>query len=406
MALDPVGLYYAAVTSRDHPATFSISAHLSEPVVPHALQEAVNDLMRRLPFLSGRLRRGFFEYYHELLADPPMVVPTRNGHTFSAYFETGTEHVLRILYGERHVAVEALHSICDGRGLTKVVSALLVRYFEILGIATDQAGLIDWSEAPRPQEAEDAFSRYADVKATDAPTRLTTTSADRAAYHFDFSQPAPARFVTQKFNLTKVRSAAKRHDATIGEYVLAHIFRAIAHDRAARGRKEPITASVAVDCRRFFPSDTYRNFVSDKSIVMPETEDFAAMVAQLRRQFMQIDADLVHGDINASQKLRANTRFLPRVATKPIGRMLERSGLRGLTTTFSNLGLVRLPKPVEERVELLEFVFNGLPGSPYAFACIGVGDVLTLTTTVRVEDRGITERAAEGLEGQGSGRLH
>jgi hypothetical protein len=135
---------------------------------------------------------------------------------------------------------------------------------------------------------------------------------------------------------------------------------------------------------------------------MPETEDFAAMVQQVRCQFSNIDADLVRGDITRSQRLRANTRLLPRGATKPIGKMLERSSLRRLTTTFSNLGLVKLPKEVEERVEMLEFVFNGQPGSPYAFACIAVGNVLTLTTIARAEDRGITDWAAEGLEG---GRL-
>jgi hypothetical protein len=400
--LDPVGLYYAAVTSRKHPATFSIAAYLTEPIVPDALQQAVNDLMQRLPFLSGRLRRGFFGYYHELLTDPPMIVPITTGHTFSAYFETGAGHVLRVLYGDRHFTVETLHSICDGRGLTKIMSALVVRYFAILGIATDEPGLIDWSEAPHPEEAEDAFTRYAERKTSDSPTELTSTSVKRPAYHFDYSQPTPARFVTRKFDLAKVSAAAKAHDATISEYVLAHIFRAIARDRAARDRKEPITASLAIDCRRFFPTDTYRNFITDAPIVMPETEDFAAMVQQVRWQFAKIDADLVCGDITRSQKLRANTRFLPRGATKPIGKMLERSSLRRLTTTFSNLGLVKLPKEVEERVEMLEFVFNGQPGSPYAFACIAVGNVLTLTTIARAEDPGITDWAAEGLEG---GRL-
>jgi NRPS condensation-like uncharacterized protein len=355
--------------------------------------------MHRLPFLNGRLHRDFFGYYHEILADPPMIVARGSGHTFSAYFETGTGHVLRALYGERHFTVEALHTICDGRGLTKAVSALLVRYFEILGIATEDAGLIDWCAAPRPEEAEDAFARYGDAKPTDSRTRFTITSPERTAYHFDSPEPAPARFVTRKFDLGKVRSAAQTHDATISEYVLAHIFRAIDHDRAAGGGKEPITASVPIDCRGFFPSDTYRNFVSDAAIVMPETDDFVVMLQQLHQQFTKIDADLVHSDINASQKLRNNIRFVPRVAKKPIARMLQRSNLRRQTTTFSNLGFVKLPKEVVERVEMLEFVLRGIPGNPYSFACIAVGDVLTLTATVSVEDRGITERAAEGLEG-------
>jgi NRPS condensation-like uncharacterized protein len=303
--------------------------------------------------------------------------------------------VLRVLHGERHFTAETLHSICDGRALAKVISALLVRYFEILGIAKGGAGPIDWSAAPRPEEAEDAFRRYADPKKTDPPT--SSTSA--VAYRFDSSQRTPAHFVTRKLDLAKVRAAAKTHDATISEYVLAHIFRAIAQDRDARGRSEPITASLAIDCRRFFPTETYRNFISDAPIVMPETEDLAVMVQDLRAQFGKVDADFVQGAINRSHRLRNNTRFVPRVITKATGKMLERSSLKTLTTTFSNLGLVKLPSEVEERVEMLEFVFNGQPGSPYAFACIAVGDALTLTTTVRTDDRGIPERAADELEG-------
>lgn len=397
--LDSQGMYYASVTSREHPATYSISVYLTEPVVPHVLQEAVNDLMRRLPFLNGRLGRDFFWHYHEILPEPPMIVPAPNGHTFSAYFASGAGHVVRILYGERHLTVEAMHSICDGRGLLKTVSALLERYFEILGVAPEKPGLIDWAAAPRPEEAEDAYARYADMKTTDSVTRKFSSSAEGTAYRFEGSKPVPAYFVTRKFDLTRVRSAAKVYDATITEYVLAHIFRAIAQDRAARGRKEPITASVPIDCRSFFPSETYRNFVAEETIVMPETEDFAEMVYEVSHRFKQIDADLVLSDINSYQGIRRTARFLPLVAKTLVLKMLQRSLAKGITTSFSNLGLVKLPKEIEERIEMLEFVVGNEPGPSYDFACIAVADSLTLTTTVSAEDGGMAEWAADGLEG-------
>jgi len=170
------------------------------------------------------------------------------------------------------------------------VTALLVRYFEILGMVTQQGGLIDWSADPRPEEAEDAYARYADLKTTSA--RKVSTSGERRTYHFDRSQPVPVRFVTRKFDLARVKAAAKAYDATIGEFVLAHIFRAIARDRAARGSSEPITTMLPIDCRSFFPTETYRNFVAEETIVMPETADLAVMVQQLSQQFAKIDADL------------------------------------------------------------------------------------------------------------------
>lgn len=411
LELDPVGLYYASVTSRTYPATYSVCAHLSEPVAPLVLQEAVNDLMRRLPFLNARLRRDFFWYYHEILAEPPVIVPAEKGHTFSAYYEGGTGHVLRVLYGERHFAVEALHSICDGRGLMKAMSALLERYFQILGITKESAGSIDWSAAARSEEAEDAYARYADAGTTDSSTRTTdsstketSSSPERPVYRFDGSPLAPARFVTRTFDLASVRSAAKAHDATISEYVLAHIFRAIAEDRALRGHREPITALVPIDCRAFFPSETYLNFVADEIMAMPETNDLPEMVQGVRQRFRRIDADLVRSDINAYQRMRTAAPFLPRVVKTLISKRQERSGNSALTTTFSNLGLVRLPKEVEERVEKFEAILGPALGMRYEFGSVGFGNALTLTMTVSTEDRGLSERIAEGLEGSGQER--
>ena len=90
---------------------------------------------------------------------------------------------------------------------------------------------------------------------------------------------------------------------------------------------------------------------------------------------------------------------MPRVAKTLVLKMLQRSVAKGITTSFSNLGLVKLPKEIEERVEMLEFVLGDEPGNPYSFACVAVGDTLTLTTTVSAEDGGMAEWDAEGLEG-------
>jgi hypothetical protein len=87
------------------------------------------------------------------------------------------------------------------------------------------------------------------------------------------------------------------------------------------------------------------------------------------------------------------------VAKKPIGKDVRAVPRQESQDHFSNLGLVKLPKEVEERVEMLEFVLRNQPRSPYLIACIAAGDTLTLMTTVSVEDRGITKGR------RGAGRL-
>ncbi|MCL1842830.1 MAG: hypothetical protein FWF79_03375, partial [Defluviitaleaceae bacterium] len=164
IALDPVGLYYASTISEANPGNFNISAYLHEKIDPQVLQTAVNDLMRRLPFLSGRLYGGFFQYFHEILEAPPQIIKADTVPLFGEYYKEGSGHVLRVLYGERHFTVEAIHSIVDGRGLAKVVCALLVRYFELLGVRVSKSDIVDCRGIAVAEEAEDAYIRYANSK--------------------------------------------------------------------------------------------------------------------------------------------------------------------------------------------------------------------------------------------------
>jgi len=50
--LDHLGQFYAAASNKNNPGTFSIAVNLKENIVPEALQQAVNDLMKRLPHLG------------------------------------------------------------------------------------------------------------------------------------------------------------------------------------------------------------------------------------------------------------------------------------------------------------------------------------------------------------------
>ena len=95
MELDPIGQYYASVITPKHPGQFMLSAYLNEVVDPNILQQSVNEVVCRLPFLSGRLKPKFFSYHHELLSSPPQVVwmitplpitITKVRNTFCGYF--------------------------------------------------------------------------------------------------------------------------------------------------------------------------------------------------------------------------------------------------------------------------------------------------------------------------------
>ena len=69
---------------------------------------------------------------------------------------------MRVLYGERHITIEVIHSIVDGRGLAKAMQTLLVRYFELLGVDFEKNDMISCAGKFQAEEWEDAYLRFYD----------------------------------------------------------------------------------------------------------------------------------------------------------------------------------------------------------------------------------------------------
>ena len=389
--LDPVGQFYAATISDVCPGTFRVSAHLWESVNLEILQKAVDDLVQRLPFLGGHLRGGFFRSYNEIHAQPLQIEPERDIPAFGRCHKNGRDRLLRVLYGERGFTIETTHIVCDGRSLAKIMAALLTRYFELLGVTVDKSGVIDCSGETQAEETENAFARHVSTmhpkEAKDAFLRYAAaqnTGKAKATYHFGSSRPAASHILSRKFDATKMKAAAREHGATISEFILAHIFRAIAEERRSAN---PVAAMLPVDYRAFFPSGTLMNFAMGKTISMPETDDFSETLRQIKSQFGEINAAWVSDDIVGFVKVFALMRFIPLPVKNWLLKLMKRSAAARHTTTFSNLGLIRLPAKIEECLESLEFAFcPDTEREPYSFACVTVGNSLVLTAAISAKE--------------------
>ena len=394
MELDFLGEAYAS--KGGYLGLFSLSVHLTEQVNPQILQQAFGDLMRRLPFLSVRLCPG---YLHEVLEEPPPVVPESGSHyLFTEYFNRGSRHMLRVLYGEYYFKVETTHTITDGRGLSKIVSALLLRYYELTGIKVDEnerGGIIDCAGMLQPAETEDAYKRFAS-----AEQRKHNRKEPRIknVYMHEQMRRADTRVISRTFDLEKIKVAAKSHDATIGEYILAHIFAAIAMERDETNCKGSIVITVPVDYRRFFVSKTFRNFVGSKNIVIHEAEGFPEMLSRVKSQFASLDKNSVQIDITGIQEAKDSLRKLPPALRGFLYRTVGRRMMKKTTSMFSNLGVVKLPRQIEEHIKSMELVLSPTEGILYTFACITLGNVLTLSITSDAAGDGIVNEVFRTLE--------
>ena len=384
--LDHLGQLCAAISSEKNPCVFSVGIHLKEPLLPCRLQEAVNDIMKRLPHMNVREYSGFMNYYNQLL-NKPLKIEKENGEKPCRFFVKGSS-LLRIIYGKRHFILEAFHSVCDGRGLALVASSLLIRYYEIMGEKLDKNNFIDCMGAAHIEETEDAYVRYANI-------RKSKSEKVENVYVPKYTSAEP-QIVTRKFDLSKLKRKAKTYGVTITEYVMAHIFRELARQRAKDGSNKPITINVPIDCRSFFPSGSLRNFVSHKIIKMPESLVFKEIVLSIKKQLAEITSDYVQDKISDAERMKRLGRFVPLFVKKWIIRSVGQSISAGCSTDFSNLGLIKLPAEIQGKIDMYTFALAVVPNTPYQFACVAIGNTLTLTITT-VSSTDIIDRIGNTL---------
>lgn len=395
MEIDVIGQYYTSINNGKQPGVFALSVYLKETVNPKILQQASDDLMRRLTFVNGRLKYGFFHYKYEVLKILAKVEPDSNEPLFCDYYNKGSRHMIKIVYGQQHFTVKATHSICDGRGLSKITSALIVHYFELLGVDVDKDDIIDCKGKFKLEEAEDAPKRFI----TEPPKiNRKKTPSKSEIYRIKYSKTSTQQVLSKSFDVGKIKAAAKAFDVTISQFILSHIFRIIAKKRDAEGEKGQITGNVQIDCRNFFPSKTLRSFVVDTTIIMPQNRDFSEMTRQIKNQFNEITKDCVQGKLYEYQKMYQGARYIPRVIKTLFMKRITRLEGARVTTGISNLGLIKLPTEIEYRIERLEFPIAIEQEFSNFFSCVTIGNTLTLTATFQEEGRGIVEEVMKTME--------
>lgn len=127
--LDPIGIMAVSNASTSFPGNFWITAHLKETINVGALQLAVDRLFERFPLLNGKIVTTETAFYHEILPYSVKINRDNGLEVIEDYYNYGDGHVIRILYGDYHIKIEAIHSITDGSGLCTLLKALLTWYF-------------------------------------------------------------------------------------------------------------------------------------------------------------------------------------------------------------------------------------------------------------------------------------
>lgn len=388
-SLDNAALLFPSSETAARSNLFRLTAVMTQPVDPVALQWALNDLVPRFPTFTSAVKRGFFWFYLEPASKPLLVAeqtkfPCRR-------IPLDTRHALiRVTYFSHEISVEFFHSASDGNGGLVFLNSLVAAYLKRTGVTvTDRTNCLNHLDKPNWTETEDSFTRFADRK-------TKRQSKDVKAYDIPGHRlPTTALILTKgTLDAAALNAVAKEKGLTVSQFLVAALIWAIHTDRSLKTRsgKKPIVVTVPVNLRKLFPSETLRNFVSLMPVVSDGSADFEAICACVKGEFEQkLNVDYFMGLVNFNVAVQENPWL--KCMPLPLKTAAMRIGVRSMsdcvtTTMFSNLGIAKTPAEFADHVVRYEFSLSGQSYAGLAASAVTFHNrmVVTIARTFREND--------------------
>jgi NRPS condensation-like uncharacterized protein len=331
------------------------------------------------------LRKGFFWYFLEQVDDVPRAqLDVANPLSpINLHEEKGL--MFRIRYHENRIALEIFHVLTDGTGGMCFLKTLVAEYLRIkydVAIPRDHE-ILDCSEGFKTAEIEDSFARYA--------RPATLPRSESSAYHLrgTMADRHYLNIITGMMPADILRQRAKALDVTVTEYLTAALIMAIRDvqktEISKRRRNKKIKVAVPVNLRRYYASVTLRNFSSfiNPGINPVYGEYTFAQIAKRLKHLIGLDTDekMINARMskNVSDERNPIMRLVPLFIKNPTLKLAHwLNGDRVSSSTFSNLGVVKLPEEMQPYVTRFDFVLGALRYNPICCSAITYNNLLCM----------------------------
>ncbi len=385
--LDNAAKIFPEVYSRKEPHVFRIQIALKEEIQPDILQTAVDNLLERYPMFKVKLRRGLFWVYLDRNDKPFHIQEMPYRICGLMDFHKQNDYLFRVLYRKNTIAVETFHTLTDGTGLSEFVKSLTYEYLKLKGHDITPDNIIRTTvEKPLQKESEDSSKMYYSSK-------NNKNEKEEVAYKIKGTETSnnELKLLSAIFSTKAVKELAKKHNATITEYIVAVMAHSIyttqiEHRTQVKGNSAPLKIGLPVNLRTRFPSITMRNFVNIISVVIPSNKDSITIDDMLKSAKEEIKHKTTKEELTrimseyVSYEKNILVRLIPSILKKYVLKVgYHLLGSRLHTMSLSNVGLVKFPPSMEPYIDDMAFMVGASKNNHINVGVIAVKDKFKIT---------------------------
>lgn len=351
--LDNAAKIFPPASSKRDSKVFRFACELFEEVEPDPLQAALEQTVEMFPIFRSVLRKGLFWYYLEASTLEP-AVHTENKMPCSPLYDGDRRDLLfRVTYYRRRISLEVHHAITDGTGAMQFLRMLVYHYLSIRYAGDFPDGLppMDY-DASMTQRKADSFQKYYSGK-----QRVKMEKMPPAYQIRGMRLPTgQMRVIEGVMSARAVLDAAHSYHATMTVFLSAVLLCAIHDEMPLRRERERVVLMVPVNLRKYFSSESARNFFSIIRVghcFASDGKTLGEVVGQIGRVFAQeLTTERLGRRMDDLAALEHNVfaRLVPLVFKDMGMAAANRMARRAITASISNIGKVDMPPPMREYI--------------------------------------------------------
>ena len=373
--IDNVAKVFLATAGKRDTRSFRLSCTLKEEVDPEILQEAVISAIEDRPQVQVRIRRGLFWHYMEDTDLLPVVRQEDDRICPVLYVPSKTMLHYQVTYFGKRINLDISHVLADGTGAMEFLNIIVLEYLK-RKYPGELEDITVHSGASEGDLSQDSYRQFFGGK------NLPHASDRKKAYHLSGLKLPYDQLQFSEISMpsSQILPRAKELKVSLTSYLGALWMLAVRDEMPPRKRNLPVTISLPVNLRNYYPSKTARNFfnsvnvthVFDGEITLEElaVEFDTALKSQLTEENVKKQMDTFE-----TMEYVAPVRVVPLFIKQLVVRHFTLKSGKKVTMTFSNMGVQKPPKALGEKIAN----YSGFCSTNSIFSTMfGYGENLTL----------------------------
>ena len=348
--LENAAKIFPSTTNRRDTKVFRFYCELNDAVDPEPLQLALKHTLAKFPFFRSVLKKGLFWYYFEDSQIEPSVHEDNRPPCSQIYNPNRKNLLFDVSYFGCRINLEVYHALTDGTGAMNFLKTLTSEYLvNCHGLGA--SAVIDY-DASEAQKRDDSFSKYY------CKPKSSKLKRAAVAYHVNEEKlPVGSLGIIEgRVSAKSLLELSHSLGVTMTAFLCAVLFRSIGDGLSLREHSKPVVISVPVNLRKYFPSESARNFfgVVDVPYNFSEQSGELSEIASYVGAYFKSEftAEKLGQRFNrlASYERAVAARIAPIPVKNFFMRLAYNQNSRGVTAALSNIGIVKLPEETEKYV--------------------------------------------------------